>query len=158
MAALLARQQRILPPKLKFRGQEVEWQTSVRYLGVQIDRFLRIIAQGEQVIHKSRAARGMLHMDLGIVEYRSRNDRRSGMERYEQRNRSRTLHEIRRGVHQKITRRMFNFTDQSSYEFRLNILLLHDRSSSCQPFPQELLNSPPPITGRVSGLVRPAKL
>ncbi|GBP00078.1 hypothetical protein EVAR_74386_1 [Eumeta japonica] len=49
-----------MPPKLKLRGQKVEWQTRVRYLGVQIDRFMRMVAQVEHVIHRRRAARSMM--------------------------------------------------------------------------------------------------
>ncbi|GBP92740.1 Probable RNA-directed DNA polymerase from transposon BS [Eumeta japonica] len=49
-----------MPPKLRLRGQEVEWQTRVRYLGVHIDRSMRMAAQVEHVIHQSRAARSML--------------------------------------------------------------------------------------------------
>ncbi|GBP09968.1 RNA-directed DNA polymerase from mobile element jockey [Eumeta japonica] len=41
-AALLTGQQRTMPPKLRLRGQDVEWQTKVRYLGVQIDRTMRM--------------------------------------------------------------------------------------------------------------------
>ncbi|GBP62716.1 hypothetical protein EVAR_56234_1 [Eumeta japonica] len=49
-----------MPPKLTFRGQDVEWQTKVRYLDVQIDHTMRMAAQVEQVILQSRAARSML--------------------------------------------------------------------------------------------------
>ncbi|GBP37600.1 RNA-directed DNA polymerase from mobile element jockey [Eumeta japonica] len=59
-AALLTGQQRAMPAKLRLRGQEVEWQTRVRYLGVQIDRSMRMAAQVKHVIHQSRAARSML--------------------------------------------------------------------------------------------------
>ncbi|GBP59857.1 RNA-directed DNA polymerase from mobile element jockey [Eumeta japonica] len=59
-AAILTGQQRTMPPKLRLQGQDVEWQTKVRYLGVQIDRSMRMAAQVEQVIHQSRAARSML--------------------------------------------------------------------------------------------------
>ncbi|GBP33358.1 hypothetical protein EVAR_30948_1 [Eumeta japonica] len=59
-AALLTGQQRTMPPKLRLRGQEVDWQTRVRYLGVQIDRSMRMAAQVEHVIHQSRAVRSML--------------------------------------------------------------------------------------------------
>ncbi|GBP92957.1 hypothetical protein EVAR_84060_1 [Eumeta japonica] len=59
-AALLTGQQSTMPPKLRLRGQDVEWQTKVRYLGVQIDRSMRMATQVEQVIHQSRAARSML--------------------------------------------------------------------------------------------------
>ncbi|GBP33592.1 RNA-directed DNA polymerase from mobile element jockey [Eumeta japonica] len=59
-AALLTGQQRAMPAKLRLRGQEVEWQTRVRYLGVQIDRSMRMAAQVEHVIHQSRATRSML--------------------------------------------------------------------------------------------------
>ncbi|GBP88903.1 RNA-directed DNA polymerase from mobile element jockey [Eumeta japonica] len=52
-AALLTGQQRTMPPKLRLRGQDVEWQTKVRYLGVQIDRSMRMAAQVEQVIHQA---------------------------------------------------------------------------------------------------------
>ncbi|GBP21147.1 RNA-directed DNA polymerase from mobile element jockey [Eumeta japonica] len=58
--ALLTGQQRAMPAKLRLRGQKVEWQTRVRYLGVQIDRSMRMAAQVEHVIHQSRAARSML--------------------------------------------------------------------------------------------------
>ncbi|GBP41461.1 hypothetical protein EVAR_36219_1 [Eumeta japonica] len=54
-------QQRTFPQKLRLRGREVEWQTRVRYLGVQIDRSMRMAAQVKHVIHQSRAARSMLH-------------------------------------------------------------------------------------------------
>ncbi|GBP02680.1 hypothetical protein EVAR_70508_1 [Eumeta japonica] len=60
-AALLTGQQRTMPPKLRLRRQDVEWQTRVRYLGVQIDRSMRMAAQVEYVIHQSRAVRSMLH-------------------------------------------------------------------------------------------------
>ncbi|GBP24039.1 RNA-directed DNA polymerase from mobile element jockey [Eumeta japonica] len=59
-AAILTGQQRTMPPKLRLWGQDVEWQTKVRYLGVQIDRSMRMATQVEQVIHQSRAARSML--------------------------------------------------------------------------------------------------
>ncbi|GBP27513.1 RNA-directed DNA polymerase from mobile element jockey [Eumeta japonica] len=58
-AALLTGQQRTMPPKLRLRGQNVEWQAKVRYLGVQVDLTMRMAAQVEQVI-QSRAARSML--------------------------------------------------------------------------------------------------
>ncbi|GBP62578.1 RNA-directed DNA polymerase from mobile element jockey [Eumeta japonica] len=59
-ATILTGQQRTMPLKLRLRGQDVEWQTKVRYLGVQIDCSMRMAAQVEQVIHQSRAARSML--------------------------------------------------------------------------------------------------
>ncbi|GBP67644.1 RNA-directed DNA polymerase from mobile element jockey [Eumeta japonica] len=59
-AALLTGKQRAMPTKLRLRGHEVEWQTRVRYLGVQIDRSMRMAAQVDHVIHQSRAARSML--------------------------------------------------------------------------------------------------
>ncbi|GBP86543.1 RNA-directed DNA polymerase from mobile element jockey [Eumeta japonica] len=59
-AEILTGQQRTMPPKLRLRGQDVEWQTKVRYLGVQIDRSMHMAAQVKQVIHQSRAARSML--------------------------------------------------------------------------------------------------
>ncbi|GBP14564.1 RNA-directed DNA polymerase from mobile element jockey [Eumeta japonica] len=43
--ALLTGQQRIMPPKLRLRRQEVEWQTRVRYQGVHIDRSMCMAAQ-----------------------------------------------------------------------------------------------------------------
>ncbi|GBP72329.1 hypothetical protein EVAR_90425_1 [Eumeta japonica] len=51
---------RTMPPKLRLRGQDVEWQSKVRYLGVQIDRSMRMAAQVEHVIYQSRASRSML--------------------------------------------------------------------------------------------------
>ncbi|GBP82361.1 hypothetical protein EVAR_99501_1 [Eumeta japonica] len=59
-AALLTGQQRTMPPKLRLQGQDVEWQTRVRYLGVKIDRSMRMAAQVEYVINQSRATRSML--------------------------------------------------------------------------------------------------
>ncbi|GBP23875.1 RNA polymerase II-associated protein 1 [Eumeta japonica] len=59
-AALLTGQQRAMPTKLRLRGQEVEWKTRVRYLGVQINRSMRMAAQVDHVIHQSRAAWSML--------------------------------------------------------------------------------------------------
>ncbi|GBP83214.1 RNA-directed DNA polymerase from mobile element jockey [Eumeta japonica] len=41
-AAILTGQQRTIPPKLRFRGQDVDWQTKVQYLGVQNDRSMRM--------------------------------------------------------------------------------------------------------------------
>ncbi|GBP44805.1 hypothetical protein EVAR_86621_1 [Eumeta japonica] len=55
--ALLTGQQRIMPPKLRLREQGVKWQTRVRYLRVQIDRNMRMVAQVEHVIHQNGAAR-----------------------------------------------------------------------------------------------------
>ncbi|GBP30602.1 RNA-directed DNA polymerase from mobile element jockey [Eumeta japonica] len=63
-AALLTGQQRIMPPKQRLRGLEVEWQTRVPYLGVQIDCSMRMAAQVEHVTHLSRAARIMLCLVL----------------------------------------------------------------------------------------------
>ncbi|GBP27932.1 RNA-directed DNA polymerase from mobile element jockey [Eumeta japonica] len=63
-AALLTGQQRTMPPKLRLRGQDVKWQTKVRYLGVKIDRSMRMAAQVEHVIYQSRAARSMLRSVL----------------------------------------------------------------------------------------------
>ncbi|GBP34307.1 RNA-directed DNA polymerase from mobile element jockey [Eumeta japonica] len=59
-AALLTGQQRAMLAKLRLWGQEVEWQTRVRYLGVQIDHSMCMAAQVEHIIHQSRAARSML--------------------------------------------------------------------------------------------------
>ncbi|GBP28745.1 RNA-directed DNA polymerase from mobile element jockey [Eumeta japonica] len=47
-AGLLTGQQRTMPPKPRLRRQDVEWQTKVRYLGVQIDRTMRMAAQVER--------------------------------------------------------------------------------------------------------------
>ncbi|GBP95972.1 RNA-directed DNA polymerase from mobile element jockey [Eumeta japonica] len=63
-AALLTGQQRIMPPKQRLRGLEVEWQTRVPYLGAQIDCSMRMAAQVEHVTHLSRAARIMLCLVL----------------------------------------------------------------------------------------------
>ncbi|GBP49146.1 hypothetical protein EVAR_80814_1 [Eumeta japonica] len=45
-----------MPDKLRLRGQAVEWNTRVRYLGVHIDRSLRMTPQINHVIQTSRAA------------------------------------------------------------------------------------------------------
>ncbi|GBP40031.1 Probable RNA-directed DNA polymerase from transposon X-element [Eumeta japonica] len=47
-----------MPPKLRIRGQE--WQTGVKYLGVMIDRSMRMATQVEHAIHQSRFARSIL--------------------------------------------------------------------------------------------------
>ncbi|GBP33313.1 RNA-directed DNA polymerase from mobile element jockey [Eumeta japonica] len=59
-AALLTGSQRNMPDQLRLRGQAVEWNTRVRYLGVHIDRSLRMTPQTDHVIQTSRAARAKL--------------------------------------------------------------------------------------------------
>ena len=59
-AALLTGLQRILPPKLQLRGQDVEWNSSVRYLGCHIDRSLRMVPQVDHLVRQAKAARAML--------------------------------------------------------------------------------------------------
>ncbi|GBP81489.1 RNA-directed DNA polymerase from mobile element jockey [Eumeta japonica] len=59
-AAILTGSQRNMPDQLRLRGQAVEWNTRVRYLGVHIDRSLRMIPQIDHVIQTSRAARAKL--------------------------------------------------------------------------------------------------
>ncbi|GBP19939.1 Probable RNA-directed DNA polymerase from transposon X-element [Eumeta japonica] len=59
-AALLTGSQRNMPDQLRLRGQAVEWNTRVRYLGVHIDRSLRMTPQVDHVIQTSRAARAKL--------------------------------------------------------------------------------------------------
>ncbi|GBP31070.1 RNA-directed DNA polymerase from mobile element jockey [Eumeta japonica] len=59
-AALLTGSQRNMPDQLRLRGQAVEWNTRVRYLGVHINRSLRMIPQIDHVIQTSRAARTKL--------------------------------------------------------------------------------------------------
>ncbi|GBP30312.1 RNA-directed DNA polymerase from mobile element jockey [Eumeta japonica] len=59
-AALLTGSQRNMPDQLRLRGQAVEWNTRVRYLGVHIDRSLRMTPQIDHVIQMSRAARAKL--------------------------------------------------------------------------------------------------
>ncbi|GBP53956.1 RNA-directed DNA polymerase from mobile element jockey [Eumeta japonica] len=56
-AALLTGSQRNMPDQLRLRGQAVEWNTRVRYLGVHIDRSLQMTPQIDHVIQTSRAAR-----------------------------------------------------------------------------------------------------
>ncbi|GBP33189.1 RNA-directed DNA polymerase from mobile element jockey [Eumeta japonica] len=59
-AALLTGSQSNMPDQLRLRGQAVEWNTRVRYLGVHIDRSLRMTPQTDHVIQTSRAARAKL--------------------------------------------------------------------------------------------------
>ncbi|KAJ0173910.1 hypothetical protein K1T71_010056 [Dendrolimus kikuchii] len=59
-AALLVTRRRYKPEPLKLRGQEIEWQTSVKYLGVHIDRSLSMCLQAERVINETRAAGALL--------------------------------------------------------------------------------------------------
>ncbi|GBP96494.1 RNA-directed DNA polymerase from mobile element jockey [Eumeta japonica] len=59
-AALLTGSQRNMPDQLRLRGQAVEWNTRVRYLGVHIDRSLRMVPQIDHVIQTSRAAHAKL--------------------------------------------------------------------------------------------------
>ncbi|GBP43261.1 hypothetical protein EVAR_39319_1 [Eumeta japonica] len=48
-AALLTGSQRNMPTQLRLRSQAVEWKTCIRYLGIQIDRSLRIIAHKDKM-------------------------------------------------------------------------------------------------------------
>ncbi|GBP30391.1 hypothetical protein EVAR_18190_1 [Eumeta japonica] len=48
------------PEVRRHASTEVEWHIRVRYLGVQIDRSMRMAAQVEHVIHQSRTTRSML--------------------------------------------------------------------------------------------------
>ncbi|GBP89418.1 RNA-directed DNA polymerase from mobile element jockey [Eumeta japonica] len=59
-ASLLTGQLRIMSPKLRLRGQKVDWQTRVLYLGIQIDRSMPVAAQAEHIVHQSRAGWSML--------------------------------------------------------------------------------------------------
>ncbi|GBP76700.1 hypothetical protein EVAR_52435_1 [Eumeta japonica] len=56
-AALLTGRQRNMPIQLRPRGQDMEWMSCIQYLGVHIDRSLRMIPQVVYVIQQSRAAR-----------------------------------------------------------------------------------------------------
>ncbi|CAH2106405.1 unnamed protein product [Euphydryas editha] len=47
--------------QLTLRGQDVEWKTSVRYLGCHFDRKLRMIPTVDQMVHQAAAARSKLH-------------------------------------------------------------------------------------------------
>ncbi|CAH2094959.1 unnamed protein product [Euphydryas editha] len=47
--------------QLTLRGQDVEWKTSVRYLGCHFDRRLRMIPTVDQMVHQAAAARSKLH-------------------------------------------------------------------------------------------------
>ncbi|GBP92896.1 hypothetical protein EVAR_80619_1 [Eumeta japonica] len=58
-AALLTGSQRIMLDQSRLRGQAVEWKTCV-YLGVHIDRSLRMVPQVDYVIQMSRAAHAKL--------------------------------------------------------------------------------------------------
>ncbi|GBP51941.1 hypothetical protein EVAR_80036_1 [Eumeta japonica] len=60
MAVLLTGSQRIMPDQLLLRGQAVEWKICARYLGVHIDRSLRMVPQVDYVIQMSHAERAKL--------------------------------------------------------------------------------------------------
>lgn len=59
-AALLVSRNTRDPQKLQLQGQSIEWRSSVRYLGVEIDKRLTMNAQVEQVVRAARTARAML--------------------------------------------------------------------------------------------------
>ncbi|KAJ0181491.1 hypothetical protein K1T71_003576 [Dendrolimus kikuchii] len=59
-AALPVTRRRIMPKQLQLRGQEIEWQTSVQYLGAHIDRSLSMRLQVEKAVNNTRAARALL--------------------------------------------------------------------------------------------------
>ncbi|KAA5634647.1 hypothetical protein F3G63_34710, partial [Pseudomonas aeruginosa] len=51
---------RVVPKKLSLRGVNVEFRTTVRYLGCDIDRSLSMVAHVNRVIGQTRAARFLL--------------------------------------------------------------------------------------------------
>ncbi|KAJ2937413.1 hypothetical protein O0L34_g19102 [Tuta absoluta] len=59
-AAILTGQQRILPPPLSLRGQQVNWTSSVKYLGCHIDRALRMVPMVTHVTNQAKGARALL--------------------------------------------------------------------------------------------------
>ncbi|KAJ0169872.1 hypothetical protein K1T71_014478 [Dendrolimus kikuchii] len=59
-AALLVARRRHSAEILQLRGQEIEWKTSVKYLGVHIDRSLSMAPQGEHAINQTRTVRALL--------------------------------------------------------------------------------------------------
>ncbi|RVE41424.1 hypothetical protein evm_013925 [Chilo suppressalis] len=48
------------PPKLTLKGKPIDWASSITYLGIKIDKGLRLNAQAEAAITKSRGARAAL--------------------------------------------------------------------------------------------------
>ncbi|GBP29246.1 hypothetical protein EVAR_20609_1 [Eumeta japonica] len=65
--ALLTDQQRIMPPKLKLPGQEVECQTRVQHLGVQIDHSMRMVTQRKRIRAQQNIALRMIVRVRGYV-------------------------------------------------------------------------------------------
>ncbi|KAG7294806.1 hypothetical protein JYU34_022823 [Plutella xylostella] len=59
-AAMLSGRYRAPARKLQLRGQAVEWRSSVKYLGVTIDRALTMSAQAVNSVNQAKAARAML--------------------------------------------------------------------------------------------------
>lgn len=59
-AALFVSRRRTPPLPLQLRDQDIEWQTCVRYLGVDIDRSLRMNPQVARALQQARAARAQL--------------------------------------------------------------------------------------------------
>ncbi|GBP25942.1 hypothetical protein EVAR_84500_1 [Eumeta japonica] len=59
-AALLTGRQRKRPTQLRLRGQDVEWKSCMRYLGIHIDRSLRTIPQVNNMVQQNRAGRTKL--------------------------------------------------------------------------------------------------
>ncbi|GBP57179.1 hypothetical protein EVAR_37858_1 [Eumeta japonica] len=136
-----------MPPKLRLRGQEVEWQTRVRYLSVQIDRSMRMAAEVENFIHQIRVARSMLCSVL-----RSHLLFQTKVALYKGYIRSRIMYAApawynstsqRKNIQaqQNIALRMI--LRAGLQEFLQNIALMYERSSSSRPFPRELLQTPP---------------
>ncbi|GBP37484.1 RNA-directed DNA polymerase from mobile element jockey [Eumeta japonica] len=181
-ASLLTGQQRTMPPKLRLRGQEVEWQTKVRYLGVPIDRSMRMAAQVEYVIHQSMlrpVLRSHLPLRAKVAPYKgyirsrltyaapawyalySASQRKKiqaqqnialrmnvGAGRYVLNDvlaRDLCIESAEEFI-QRISRRIFDITDQGPYEFLQNIAPTQERSPSGRPLPRELLRTLPPKT------------
>ncbi|GBP85473.1 hypothetical protein EVAR_64771_1 [Eumeta japonica] len=46
-----------MPIQLRLRGQDVEWKSCVRYLGIHIECSLRMTLQADHIIQQSRAVR-----------------------------------------------------------------------------------------------------
>ncbi|GBP68754.1 hypothetical protein EVAR_99024_1 [Eumeta japonica] len=160
-----------MPPKLRFRGQEVEWQTRVRYLGVQIDRSIHMVTQVEHVIRQSRVAKILIAEPRGAYcaqfshrIYRSEPKSPCIKTTSIPSLRTRLQHSTHSVPHRKgrgsspaehrptdgrgsgtrIARRMCDIADQGPYEFSRNIAPMHERSPSSRPLLRELLKTPPP--------------
>ncbi|GBP31517.1 hypothetical protein EVAR_84629_1 [Eumeta japonica] len=130
-----------MPPKLRLQGQEVEWQTRVRHLSVQIDRSMPMTAQGYIRSRLTYAAPGWYALCSASQSKKIQAQQNIAL---------RMIVEARwyvlndaRDLCMRLDKRILDIADQG-YEFLRNIVSTQERSLSGRPLPRELLRIPPP--------------